>query len=110
MDNLKSKFRVIVLTETWSTAVTEDLVTYPGSKTYAKSRVKGIRGGVAILIDENLHSQLADIEYSFIREVECLLINIRPTLKANSTMLITSIYRPPGSDPHKFNIDNYDKS
>src|SRR6218665_86173 len=103
MENLKSKFHVIILTETWSTSVTEDLVTYPGYKTYAKSRVNGIRGGVAILVDEDLHSQLADFECSFISEVEYLLINI--TLKANSTMLIASIYRPPGSDPHKFNID-----
>jgi len=103
MENLKSKFHIIVFTETWSTLDTEELITYPGYKTYAKSRVNGIRGGVAILIDDSLHSHPVDCKCSFVSEVEHLMISV--SLKANSSVLIGSVYRPPGSDPYKFNTD-----
>src|SRR6218665_1083783 len=102
MANLKSKFHLIVVTGTWSTLDTEELITYPGYKTYAKSRVNGIRGGVAILIDDSLHSQPVDCKCSFVSEVE-LMISVSP--KANSSVLIGSIYRPLGSDPYKCNTD-----
>jgi exonuclease III len=101
--NIKSKFHIIALTETWSTFDNEDQIIYPGYITFAKSRTTDRGGGVALLVDESLQAQIISINGTFNSLLEYLFVNI--SLPNSSNIMIGSLYRPPNSDVTNFNLD-----
>jgi len=96
LDNLESKFHIIAFTETWTTPNTEDQLFHPGYKTYAKSRLTGQGGGVAIFVNESIQSNLFDQLPNNLCSFESIFVQI--TNPSSKPILIGSLYRPPDGD------------
>src|ERR1700733_12446075 len=105
LDNLEAKFHVITLTETWTTEDNEDLLNYPGYKTFAKSRIGGKDGGggVAVLVNESLQCKLCDQLPINMSSFEAIFIHI--TGPNSGPLLIGSLYRPPDGNLELFHSE-----
>ena len=63
LSNLESEFKIITLTETWSTPFNEHLIGIAGYNIFVQSRSNGLRGGgVAVMIKKNLKASRLDLE------------------------------------------------
>src|SRR6218665_738333 len=76
LDNIKHKFHIIALTETWTTEDNEDHLIYPGYNTYFKSRAQGIHGGVALLIDNTFQVTIIDAIACPTSPIESIFVNV----------------------------------
>jgi exonuclease III len=103
LSNIKHKFHIIVLTETWTNQATEDQLIYPGYTTFIKSRRQGKGGGVAVLVDDSLQAKIIDIVPCDESSMELITVQINSPL--DPPMVIASIYRPPNTNINDFNIN-----
>src|SRR6218665_787429 len=101
---LKLPVMVLALTETWLTEENDKNLKVPGYVTISKPRKDRIRGGVALLIREDIaFYPLTDVTYLAHDTYEGLFINV-PQSKGQD-LIIGSIYRPPGQPLGSFNDD-----
>ena len=103
LDNIKPKFHIIAITETWTNLNNEDLLNHRGYKTYVKSRPEGRGGGVALLVDNSLQSEIHDMAFNDIDSFEGIFVQI--TIPGSKPVLIGSLYRPPDTNPDIFLVD-----
>ena len=102
--NIKHKFHIIALTETWTSPDDEYLLAYPGYNTFTKSRHPAMGGGgVALLVDDTFQTEVIEIEANANSPIESLFITTTPPM--GKPLIIGSIYRPPKSNMLTTNND-----
>src|SRR6218665_286261 len=98
---LKIKFSVIAITETWTTDDDKDVVFFPRYKTLLKSRPLGTGyGGVGLFLNEDVISNFVikfPVEDAL---METLFIQ---TIVDGKIIIIGVIYKPPNMDLSSFN-------
>src|SRR6218665_1272701 len=100
---LKIKFSVIAITETWTTDDDKDVVFFPGYKTLLKSRpLETGYGGVGLFLNEDVISNF--VIKSFPVEDVLMEILFIQTIVDGKTIIIGVIYKPPNMDLSSFNI------
>ena len=82
---------VILLSETWLTPFSPDIV-IPGYSFYHKCRLNKRGGGVGILVSQKIRCKLCSDFTSSMSENECLTLDI--TLRNGDHCLVSSMYRP----------------
>ena len=90
---------VILLSETWLTPFSPDLV-IPGYSFYHKCRLNKRGGGVGILVSQKIRCKLCSDFESSIIENECLTLDI--TLQNGDHCIVSSMYRPPNVNAQTF--------
>jgi len=103
LKGIEHKFHIIALTETWTNPDNEDQLAHPGYNAFIRSRTTGRGGGVALLVDDSFQAKIIDINTSTNSSFESIFVQVSTT--QDHSLLIGSIYRPPNTDPVKFNID-----
>ena len=93
LNSNKSKVSVIGLQETWLTNLNNNSFSYPGYKSFFKSRQPGnIRGGVGLLIDDNFTCQPLNNEFYIDNILETIVVRIK---LGSFRTTVVSLYRPP---------------
>lgn len=99
LSSLKTKFSIIVLTETWLNHGRE-WVDIAGYRSYHSVREGKRGGGVTILVDEGLVFELCDSLSVIDPLFETCAVEMR---SRNSRFIVLGVYRPPGNSIHEFN-------
>jgi exonuclease III len=93
LNSNKSKISCIGLQETWLTHINNNSFSYPGYKSFFKSRQPGnIRGGVGLLIDDNFTCQPLTNEFYIDNIIETIAVRIK---LGSFRATVVSLYRPP---------------
>ena len=90
---------VLLLCETWLTPFSP-VLKIPGYETYQRNRIGKKGGGVAILLADKYRCKTLDIKFVSL-EFESVFIKLE--LRNGECVCLGSIYRPPNTDPKKFN-------
>ena len=90
---------VLLLCETWLTPFSP-VLKIPGYETFQRNRIGKKGGGVAILLAEKYRCKTLDIKFVSL-EFESVFIKLE--LCNGKCVCLGSIYRPPNTDPKKFN-------
>ena len=89
----------LLLCEMWLTPFSP-ILHIPGYETYQRNRIGKKEGGVAILLADKYRYKTLDIKFSS-PEFESVFIKLE--LCNGECVALGSIYRPPNTDPKKFN-------
>ena len=89
----------LLLCETWLTPFSP-VLKIPGYETYQRNRIGKKGGGVAILLTDKYRCRTLDIKF-ISPEFESVFIKLE--LHNGECVGLGSIYRPPNTDPKKFN-------
>ena len=93
LNSNKSKVSCFALQETWLTSLNNNSFSYPGYKSFFKSRLPGnVRGGVGLLIDDSFTCQPLTNEFFIDNILETLSIRIK---FGSFRAIVVSLYRPP---------------
>ena len=95
---------VLLLCETWLTPFSP-ILKIPGYETYQCNRIGKKGGGVAILLADKYRCKTLDIKFVSL-EFESVFIKLE--LCNGECVCLGSIYRPPNTDPKKFNEEYFD--
>ena len=90
---------VLLLCETWLTPFSP-ILKIPGYETYQHNRIGKKGGDVAILLADKYRYKTFDIKFSS-PEFESVFIKLE--LRNGECVALGSVYRPPNTDPKKFN-------
>ena len=105
IDELKLKFDVIILTETWASVGTLPLISIPGYKAFHSIRTDCQAGGVGVFIRDiySCHERLC-INNNII---EAVAIDVN--LSYNESVTVIGLYRPPNGSVSTFNsnLENF---
>ena len=101
IDNCLSKGTpdVLLLSETWLTPFLPKLQ-IPGYETYQRNRLEKKGGGVAILLSSKLRYTPLNVKFES-NVFESIFVNV--LLRNEENVTLGSIYRPPNTNPTKFN-------
>ena len=107
MQQLKHKFSVIAITETWSTPSTEGCIDLPGYHKIIRSRSDGRKGGgVALYFDSDLDLVIKnrpDLESVDPTLYESLIVQVsQPGNPFAKDIIIGAIYKPPQTQTDSF--------
>ena len=95
LSNLKSEFRIITLTETWSTPFNEHLIGIAVYNTFIQSRSNGLRdGGAAVMIHTNLKATRLDLGCPKTSLFEFLAVNVQISNMLKQDIIVLVVYRP----------------
>ena len=89
----------LLLCETWLTPFSP-VLSIPGYETYQHNRTGKKGGGIAILLADKYRCKTLDIKFSS-PEFESVFIKLE--LRNSECVVLGSIYRPPNTNPKKFN-------
>jgi hypothetical protein len=108
LKNLKLRFSIIAITETWSNISNESILSIPGYVTCCRSRIGRQGGGVALFIHSDysflVRNELTDL--CNFEDTEALFVDIFDPSNVKSTVGV--VYRPPDGNMSLFN-ENYCK-
>lgn len=101
LSQFSSPFNVIAVSETWLNEKRGFDFKMNGYEMFYKNRQKKTGGGAALYIDKNLSCKiLEDMTLAVEDLFECITVEI--VLQARKTILVSCIYRTPGSDSNLF--------
>jgi len=102
MNNIKIKFTVIAVSETWSNDTNECFLNIPGYKRHLKSRVNRTGGGVALFVQDNLSFTVRkDLDNIMPDYVDTAFVDVIEG--RNSKFTVGVVYRPPDGELSIFN-------
>ena len=105
LTNLKFKFSVIALTETWLNPSNCECYSLPGYVMETKCRNVRSGGGVALLINDNIEYYVRNNLNEFCEKMESLFIEIpKSAIATTKNVIIGVTYRPPGGNIDDFNL------
>ncbi|XP_065681549.1 uncharacterized protein LOC136095198 [Hydra vulgaris] len=107
LNNIKNKFSIICLTETWCHRDTiNSNFQLSGYKSIHQPRENGIGGGVSIFVQNSL--TFKHVDNLKVNDADCESFTIEIINKAIKNTFITALYRPPNGDYNQFeNHINY---
>ncbi|KAL7382736.1 hypothetical protein ABVT39_027076 [Epinephelus coioides] len=96
LKQLKNKFTVIAISETWLSEEQTALVEIEGYEMYHMNRKQKKGGGVAVYIEKTYRSKtIKDMSEAISNVMECITVEIETEKSKN--ILISCVYRAPGS-------------
>ena len=95
---------ILLLCETWLTPFLP-VLKIPGFETYQRNRIGKKGGGMAILLADKYRCKTLDIKFISLK-FESVFIKLE--LRNGECVCLGSVYRPPNTDPKKFNEEYCD--
>lgn len=101
LKQVENKFTAIAITETWLMEEHHDLVEIEGYKLFIINRKQSIGGGVTLYIDQRYQCKIVNkMTFALDRIMECITVQIE--MEKSKNILISCIYRKPGSNIDMF--------
>ena len=95
---------VLAVTETWLTDDAADAIHVPGYRFVFKCRSSGLGGGVGLFVKDHYDLKILQPAVGGDSSTEVILVELCCSSNNNKSIIVGSVYRPPGSNPEVFNV------